>query len=299
MAGRSGEKVKLTSYDDLFQVDNIEGITEIVLSELKDYKNHPFKVLDNEQMDELVESIRVNGVLNPIMVRKSKSGYEIISGHRRKHAAEILKLEKIPAIVKELTDDESTVLMVDSNIQREEILPSERAFALKMKMEALSHQGTSRRDVEKLTCEELGESSGMSGRQVQRYIRLTELIPELLEYVDEKRLQVMLAVDVSYLCEEIQERIKEYIRYGGKLRPDQISSLKQLQEQNLYNQDTIRQVLYETAERQKTKNVTLSENHLSDYFPPEYTKKDMEQVIYRLLEQWKAEMEGDEENGSR
>ena len=244
MAGRSGEKVKLISYEDLFQVDGLREITEIAIAELYDYKNHPFKVLDNEQMKELKDSIRENGILNPVLVRRIKKGYEIISGHRRKHAAELLGMEKIPVIIKELTDDESTVLMVDSNIQREEILPSERAFALKMKMEALSHQGTSRHHVEKLSCEEVGESSGMSGRQVQRYIRLTELLPELLEMVDQKKLPIMLAVEISFFDLEIQSYILTNIILGAVIRAEHIAELKQLIEQDSISQDIVSHTKY-------------------------------------------------------
>lgn len=295
MAGRSGEKVKLISYEDLFQVDSLREITEIAIAELYDYKNHPFKVLDNEQMKELKDSIRENGILNPVLVRRIKKGYEIISGHRRKHAAELLGMEKIPVIIKELTDDESTVLMVDSNIQREEILPSERAFALKMKMEALSHQGTSRHHVEKLSCEEVGESSGMSGRQVQRYIRLTELLPELLEMVDQKKLPIMLAVEISFFDLEIQSYILTNIMLGAVIRAEHIAELKQLIEQDSISQDIVSHVLNGSVEKKSKKNLTITEKKLYDYFPPEYSKKEMEAVIYDLLEQWKAQEKGDDD----
>lgn len=295
MAGRSGEKVKLISYEDLFQVDSLREITEIAIAELYDYKNHPFKVLDNEQMKELKDSIRENGILNPVLVRRIKKGYEIISGHRRKHAAELLGMEKIPVIIKELTDDESTVLMVDSNIQREEILPSERAFALKMKMEALSHQGTSRHHVEKLSCEEVGESSGMSGRQVQRYIRLTELLPELLEMVDQKKLPIMLAVEISFFDLEIQSYILTNIMLGAVIRAEHIAELKQLIEQDSISQDIVSHVLNGSVEKKSKKNLTITEKKLYDYFPPEYSKKEMEAVIYDLLEQWKVQEKGDDD----
>ena len=294
MAGRSGEKVKLISYEDLFQVDSLREITEIAIAELYDYKNHPFKVLDNEQMKELKDSIRENGILNPVLVRRIKKGYEIISGHRRKHAAELLGMEKIPVIIKELTDDESTVLMVDSNIQREEILPSERAFALKMKMEALSHQGTSRHHDEKLSCEEVGESSGMSGRQVQRYIRLTELLPELLEMVDQKKLPIMLAVEISFFDLEIQSYILTNIMLGATIRAEHIAEIKQLIERGSISQDKVSHVLNESVEKKSKKTLTITEKRLYDFFPPEYSKKEMEAVIYDLLEQWKAQERGDD-----
>lgn len=189
---RSGQKVKLVSVDELLKVPEGEATEKIAIRDIRPFSNHPFKVIDDEKMDELVESIRENGVLTPIIVRTlSSGGYEMISGHRRMHAAKLLGIETIPAVVKELSDEEATVIMVDSNIQREELLPSEKAFALKMKMDALRHQGTSRHEVGKLgveTASVVGEGSGMGGRQVQRYIRLTELIPELLDLVDSKRL---------------------------------------------------------------------------------------------------------------
>ena len=298
MAGRSGEKVKLISYDDLFKVDDSQEsdkIKKVDITELHDYENHPFKVMDNEQMDELVESIRERGILNPITVRKRDNYYEIISGHRRKHAAAILGLTEVLVIEKELTDDEAVLLMVDSNIQREEILPSERAFALKMKMEALSHQGTSRHHDEKLSCEEVGESSGMSGRQVQRYIRLTELLPELLEMVDQKKLPIMLAVEISFFDLEIQSYILTNIMLGATIRAEHIAEIKQLIEQDSISQDIVSHVLNGSVEKKSKKNLTITEKKLYDYFPPEYSKKEMEAVIYDLLEQWKAQEKGDDD----
>ena len=195
MAGRVAGKIKLQSVDELLGVPEIAGTQEIEIGRIHSFPNHPFKVLDDDKMETLVDSIRENGILNPVIVRPDQTGnYEMISGHRRLHAAGIVGLKKIPAIVKEMTDDEATIVMVDANVQREEILPSERAWSLKMKMDALSRQGkrtdlTSGHDVPKLTVDVLGEETGISGRQVKRYIRLTELIPELLELIDSKKLQ--------------------------------------------------------------------------------------------------------------
>ena len=194
MGSRVAGKIKLQSVDELLGVPEIAGTQEIELGRIHSFPNHPFKVLDDEKMDTLVESIRENGILNPVIVRPDKNGdYEMISGHRRLHAAGIVGLKKVPAIVKEMSDDEAIIKMVDANIQREEILPSERAFSFKMKMEALSRQGqrndlTSGHNVPKLTTDEIGEENGMSGRQVKRYIRLTELIPELLDCTDSKKI---------------------------------------------------------------------------------------------------------------
>ena len=200
MAKNNALNFNLPSADDLFSTEEsraearLEKVINLNPSEISDFPNHPFKVLDDEKMDTLVDSIRENGILNPVIVRPNQSGnYEMISGHRRLHAAKIVGLKKIPAIVKEMSDDEAIIKMVDANIQREEILPSERAFSFKMKMEAMSRQGqrndlTSGQNVPKLTSDVIGEENGMSGRQVKRYIRLTELIPELLECTDNKKI---------------------------------------------------------------------------------------------------------------
>ena len=209
MKTRPGQKVKLTSYDELLAVPTIEGAMDIPLDQLHEFKNHPFHVVDDAAMDELVESIKKNGILSPAIARKRpEGGYELISGHRRKHAAELAGLEKMPVFVKELSDDEATIIMVDANIQREEILPSERAFAFKMKMEAMSHQGvTSDHNGPKLSTSKIGKENGMSGTQVKRYIRLTELIPELLELVDKKK--------ISQSIENLRKKFQEEA-FNGK-----------------------------------------------------------------------------------
>ena len=182
-----GEKIKLTSYDELLGVNNEnEGTKELDINLLREFENHPFKVLDDERMEELVSSIRERGILSPILVRKKDNFYEVISGHRRKRAAEIIGLEKVPVIIKELTDDDATIIMVDSNIQREEILPSEKAFAFKMKMDAISHMGKKGERSREI----VGEDNGLGGRQVTRYVKLTNLISELLDMVDKKELTI-------------------------------------------------------------------------------------------------------------
>ena len=232
MKVRPGQKIKLASVDELLGVSNEESAMDLEIEKIRSFRNHPFKVVDDEKMQDLVESIRANGILSPVLVRPIGNDiYEMVSGHRRMHAASLLGMESIPAIIREMTDDEAIVKMVDANIQREELLPSEKAFAYKMKMDAMRRQGerqdlTSRQFVEKLSSDELGESVGMSGRQIQRFIRLTELIPPLLDYVDQKRLQFTVAVEISYIDPEIQKWLLEYIKDNGTVKLNQISLLR-------------------------------------------------------------------------
>ena len=293
MAGRVAGKIKLQSVDELLGVPEIAGTQEIEIGRIHSFPNHPFKVLDDDKMETLVDSIRENGILNPVLVRPDQTGnYEMISGHRRLHAAGIVGLKKIPAIVKEMTDDEATIVMVDANVQREEILPSERAWSLKMKMDALSRQGkrtdlTSGHDVPKLTVDVLGEETGISGRQVKRYIRLTELIPELLELIDSKKLQFVLGVDISYFDEQVQKWVYEYIKDNGFLKPAQVAALKE--QPNLANTTQYNVIsILNSALPQKAPSakVSFSEKKLDKYFPPHYSAKQREEVIIQLLEQW-------------
>ena len=254
------------------------------------------KVLDDDKMSELVESIRINGVLSPVLVRQDgEDSYEMISGHRRMHAAKIVGLTMIPAIVRDLTDDEAIVYMVDSNIQREELLPSEKAFAFKMKMDALKRQGlrrdlTSDHNGPKLSAWSIGEDNGISGTQVKRYIRLTELIPELLDMVDAKRLQFTAGVEISYINKEIQQWICEYIHENGNVNQKQIALLRQELSNGAITQSQLIDILNESATgRIPKKKVTLSEKKLNKYFPPHYSSADMEKVIENLLIQWKEQ----------
>ena len=213
MKTRSGEKIRLASVEELLGVPDEQGATEIELSRIQPFRNHPFYVRDDEQMDNLVESIKVNGVLTPVLVRETdNNGYEMVSGHRRMHASIRVGLTTIPAIIKDMTDDEAIVYMVDANIQREELLPSEKAFAIKMKLEAMKRQ-TGRKASEKNVSQvgthlrsdqELAEQIGSSRNQVQRYVRLTMLIPALLKLVDEKKIPFTLGVEISYLDAQIQ-----------------------------------------------------------------------------------------------
>ena len=235
-SSRSGEKVKLTSIDELLGVMNEESAMEIELKSIIPFRSHPFKVLNDEKMEELINSIKENGVITPVLIRQTeKNHYEMISGHRRMYAARKAGLATIPAIVREMSDDEAVIAMVDANIQREELLPSEKAFAYKMKLEAMKHQGgrtdiTSGQNGQKLerivSRDVLAEQVGESSKQIQRYIRLTELIPELLDMVDNKKIQFTVAVDISYIDKEMQKWIYEYIRDNGFIKPNQIAVLR-------------------------------------------------------------------------
>ncbi len=276
-------KIKLTSYDELLGVQK-DGTIEVALEELFEFKNHPFRVVDDEKMQELAESIKQNGILSPALVRKrAEGGYELISGHRRKRACEIAGISKLPVIVKDLTDDEATIIMVDSNIQREEILPSEKAFAFKMKMEAMAHRGSKR---DKMSADVIGADNGVSGRQVKRYIRLTMLIPELLQLVDEKQVPFVVGVEISYLDEEFQKIIYKNLMEGKKVGKNEINSLRKKDELSI---DDIEGLLFPEKAKKKLSNVTLNQKVLSKYFSPEYGTEQIEEIIFSLLDQWNEE----------
>ncbi|RGF64572.1 MULTISPECIES: ParB/RepB/Spo0J family partition protein [Lachnospiraceae] len=299
MKNRSGEKIKLASIDELLGVVNEESAMEIEISKIHPFKNHPFKVLDDEKMQDLVESVKINGVLTPVLLRMDENeDYEMVSGHRRMHAAQLAGLTTIPAIVRELSDDDAIVTMVDANIQREELLPSEKAFAYKMKLDAMKRQGI-RTD---LTCvqnehksgkksrELLGEQVGISSVQVTRYIRLTELIPELLDLVDNKKLQFTVAVDISYIDKEVQGWIYEYICDTGFIKPKQIAALRNQLNDGPINQIQMLSIFNNCVMAKKvSRSLTFSEKKLTKYFPDDYTAKDMEQIIESLLEKWMQE----------
>lgn len=296
MASRVAGKIKLQSVDELLGVPEIAGTQEIEIRRIHAFTNHPFKVLDDEKMDTLVDSIRENGILNPVIVRPDQSGnYEMISGHRRLHAAKIVGLKKVPAIVKEMSDDEAIIKMVDANIQREEILPSERAFSFKMKMEAMSRQGqrndlTSGQNVPKLTSDVIGEENGMSGRQVKRYIRLTELIPELLECTDNKKIGLVMAVDLSYLDEQVQKWVYEYFKENGFLKPVQVEALKNYPNLSNVTQFSVISIMNDALpKKSKESKLSFSAKKLDKYFPPQYSTKERENIIIQLLEQWSAD----------
>ena len=292
------------SVEELLGVVNEEAAMDIEIYKISGFKGHPFKVIDDEKMQELVESIKVNGVLSPVLIRPTgMDTYEMISGHRRMHAAKIVGLTMIPAIVREMSDDQAVIYMVDSNIQREELLPSEKAFAFKMKLDAMKRQGkrtdlTSDQNVQKFQTsrDSLASEFGISGPQISRYIRLTELIPDLLELVDNKRLQMTAAVEISYVDKEIQQWICEYIHENGNVKQNQIVILRQELLNGAITQSQLIDILNENAiGRIPKKKVTLSEKKLSQYFPPHYTSAEMEKVIVELLTNWKEQ--GGAENG--
>lgn len=295
MTNRIAGKIKLQTVDELLGVPKIAGTQEIDIRRIHSFPNHPFKVLDDERMDSLVDSIRENGILNPVIVRPNQNGdYEMISGHRRLHAAGIVGLDKIPAIVKEMTDDEAIINMVDANIQREEILPSEKAYAYKMKLDAMKR--TAGRPNKNNSCQvgthlrsdqELASQVGESARSIQRYIRLTFLIPELLEMTDLKKIAFVMAVDISYFDEQIQKWIYEYIRDNGFIKIGQISALKEYPNLSNANQYNIISIMNDALPMKSTAaKVSLSEKKLDKYFPPHFTAKDRENIILQLLEQW-------------
>lgn len=291
---RPGEMVQIKTVEELLGVVNEESAMDIEIYKISSFKGHPFKVVDDDKMLELVESIKANGVLSPVLLRPCGNDlYEMVSGHRRLHAAKLAGLTAIPSIIREMSDDEATIAMVDANIQREELLPSEKAFAFKMKMEAMKRQGT-RRDLTsdqngpKLTAWSIGDDNGISGTQVKRYIRLTELIPELLDLVDAKRLNFTVAVDVSYIDKEIQGWLNEYIHDNGPVKPNQIAALREAIATGPMTQMKMIMILNDTQPGKKPSGkFTIPDKKLREYFPKEYSTDEMRSVIFALLDQWK------------
>ena len=296
--------ISLSSYDDIFQTDQSreeaqqERVQEIPLSELHPFKGHPFKVLDDDVMQKTVESITQFGVMTPAIARpRPEGGYELIAGHRRHHASELAGKETMPVIVRDMDDDAATILMVDSNLQRETLLPSERAFAYKMKLEAMKHQGarsdlTSTQVVSKLRAnEELGESMGVSRESVRRFIRLTELIPELLDMVDEKKIAFNPAVELSYLKKEEQKDFLEAMDYAQATPSlSQAQRLKKFSQEGKCSLDAMCAIMSEEKKSELDK-VTIKNDVLRKYFPKSYTPKQMEDTIIKLLEQWQKKRE--------
>ena len=294
MASKMSERLNFKSVEELLGVVNEEAAMDIEIYKISGFKGHPFKVVDDEKMQELVESIKVNGVLSPVLIRPTgMDTYEMISGHRRLHAAELAGLTAIPSIIREMTDDEAVIAMVDANIQREELLPSEKAFAYKMKMDAMKRSAgrpskeNEGQNVPYLTTDVIGETEGISGRQVKRYIRLTELIPEILDYLDLKRIPFTSAVEISYLDKEIQKWLFEYIRDNGLVKPKQIALLREACKTGIMTEGKLIAILNDSqpGRTPSTKNL-ISEKKLRKYFPADYTEEDMRSVIVELLEQW-------------
>ena len=295
----SAKKVELASVDDLFSTEESradaqrEKVVEIPLSELHPFKGHPFKVKDDEAMMETADSIKQYGVLVPAIARPDpEGGYELVAGHRRHRASELAEKETMPVIVRDLDDDAATIIMVDSNLQRESLLPSERAFAYKMKLEAMKHQGervdlTSSQVGTRLRADELiAQQSGESRNQIQRFIRLTELIPTLLDMVDERKIAFNPAVELSYLKKEEQTLLLEAMD-SEQATPSlsQAQRLKKFSQQKMLSLDVMRAVM---SEEKKTDldRVTLKNETLRKYFPKSYTPKQMEDTIIKLLEGW-------------
>ena len=295
--------VSLKGADDIFSTEESlqeqqrEQVQQIPIGELFPFKNHPFKVLDDESMQRTVESVEQYGVLSPLIARpRPEGGYEIISGHRRQHAAQLAGLDALPVIVRNMDDDAAVLLMVDSNLQRENILPSERAFAYKMKLEALKNQGarsdlTSVQVAPKLSTEKIGEEVGMSKDNVKRYIRLTNLVPELLDMVDEKKIAFNPAVELSYLDESQQRDFLEAMNDTQNAPSlSQAQRLKKLAQEGHFSYDVAFAVMGEEKKDELDK-VVIKNDTLRKYFPRSYTPKQMEDTIIKLLDQWQRKQQ--------
>lgn len=305
---KSGLNVALKGLDDIFsteesrQEEQREQVQQIPVSELFPFKNHPFKVLDDDSMTRTVESISQFGVLAPLIARpRPKGGYEIISGHRRQHAAELAGLETLPVIVRQMDDDAAIILMVDSNLQREHIRPSERAFAYKMKLDAMKNQGTrsdltSTQVVSKLRSnEKLGAENNQSRETVRRFIRLTNLIPELLDMVDNKTVSFNPAVELSYLSpEQQQEVIRAMDDTQNFPSVSQAKRIKKLAQDGTFTTETVVAIMGE-EKKSELDTVTIKNDTLRKYFPRSYTPKQMEDTIIKLLEQWQKKRQHSEE----
>ena len=305
---KSSVNASLSSYDDIFsteesrQEEQREQVRQIPIGELFPFKNHPFKVLDDESMQRTVESVEQYGVLSPLIARpRPEGGYEIISGHRRQHAAQLAGLDALPVIVRQMDDDAAVLLMVDSNLQRENILPSERAFAYKMKLEALKNQGarsdlTSCQVGTKFRADELlAENSSESARNVQRFIRLTNLIPELLDMVDNKTVSFNPAVELSYLSpEQQQEVIRAMDDTQNFPSVSQAKRIKKLAQDGTFTTETVVAIMGE-EKKSELDTVTIKNDTLRKYFPRSYTPKQMEDTIIKLLEQWQKKRQHSEE----
>lgn len=298
---KNGLNVSLNSYDDIFsteetrQEEQREQVQQIPIDELYPFKDHPFKVLDDEAMQRTVESIKQLGVTNPLIARpRPDGGYEIISGHRRQHAAQLARLKTLPVIVRDMSDDAAVLLMVDSNLQREQILPSERAFAYKMKLDALKRQGarsdlTSTQVAQKLSVEKVGEDAGVSKDTIRRFIRLTNLIPELLDMVDEKKISFNPAVELSYLDESQQRDFLEAMADTQNAPSlSQAQRLKKLAQEGHFSYDVAFAVMGEPKKDELDK-VVIKNDTLRKYFPESSTPREMEEKIIGLLEESKTE----------
>ena len=287
----SASKIKMESFDDLFGENSVQetGAEQIInapLADLYEFKDHPFKVLDDEKMEETTESIRLYGVLVPGIARpRAGGGYELIAGHRRKHGSERAGKTEMPIIVRNYSDDEATIIMVDSNIQREDILPSEKAKAYKMKYEAMKHQG---KKSGKNTLDEVGEAAGENAKKVQRYIWLARLSEELLEMVDTKRLGFSQGVDISFLSEEAQQWVEVIIEEQGcNVSTAQSGKLKEYGKSGELTLAMVRLIL--TEEKPKERKFTMKSDNIGEYFSDSYSNGEIENIIISLLDKWKKE----------
>ena len=302
---KNGANISLSSFDDIFSTDesrNVEKIQQISISELHHFKDHPFKVLDDETMQRTVESVAQFGVLAPLIARpREEGGYEIISGHRRQHAAELAGLKTLPVIVRNMDDDQAVIQMVDSNLQREHILPSERAFAYKMKLEAIkrtagrpsknvSQIGTQKRS-DQIMAEEMGESRN----QIQRFIRFTNLIPELLDLVDQKKISFNTAVELSYLADSEQQDFLEAMQDTQNAPSlSQAQRIKKLSQEGQCSYEAIFDIMGEEKKAEMDR-VTIKNDVLRKYFPKSYTPKQVEDTILKLLEKWQKKRQRSQE----
>ena len=275
-------KIKINSFADIVGGDDT-AITEVPLNDLHSFKDHPFKVLDDAKMDETVESIKQNGVLNPGVVRpRPEGGYEIIAGHRRKRACELAGLETMPVVIRNYTDDEAVVAMVDTNLQREEILPSEKAHAYRMKYDIMKHQGSEGGS----SFDNIGEAAGESGKTVQRYISLSNLSDALLSYVDEKKLPIVSGVNISFLNEKEQKWVEEVIGSSGVvISPAQAEKIKGYSQSKELTKALLSEILSE--EKPKQRKITFKGEKLSKYFPEDMSVEEIEEEIIRILDEWK------------
>ena len=296
-----GQNVKPTGYNDLFGTQTEEkanGIQQISIEKLHSFKDHPFKVIDNEDMEKLTESIKENGIITPLTVRKDASGdgYQIISGHRRRHAAELAGLTEVPAHVVEIDDDTAVLQMVDSNLQRETILPSEKAFAYKMKMKALNHQGK-RSDDGISTLDKISQDGDDSKSKIQRYIRLTELIPAFLDMVDNGTLKMAPAVDVSYLSSDDQQKVLDYMTKNGAktISMMQSAKLKEYGAKEGLSDSTIELIFHPDDVKPKSYKISLNDTDIRTYFKNGTSAKEMHDIIIQALAEWK-ENHKEEEN---
>lgn len=310
------DKIHFESITELLGAPVVQdGRVIVKINDIHSFENHPYKVVDDDRMEELVDSIRQHGVFTPVLIRtRVKGGYEVISGHRRIHASQLAGLDTIPAIIREMTDDEAIIAMVDSNVQRTEILPSEKAWALRMKMDAMRRQGfrsdiipshiesdmsgevqndTLRTECVKYSsADEVGEIFGLKARQVQKYIRLTDLIPELLDLVDEKKIPISLGVEIAYIPMNVQRWIYEYRKEMGVLLPTQIEMLKNYENLANISKYAFTAVMNQSIPDKKTsRRVSLSEKKLNRYFPARMPAVERERIILELLEEWKKKKE--------